>query len=195
MEANATQANVPSAHARRPRRILVAVLLTLAVITGFVGMFAVWANRQALNTDNWTQTSSRLLENKAVQTAVSAYLVDELFSNVDVAAALRDKLPPQAAALAGPAAAGLQQLAGRVAPRILANPKVQDVWSGANRAAHQTLIKILDDKGKVVSTDGGVVTLNLHELVDQLAGRLGVQSQVDAVRQKLQGSAGDTARG
>jgi hypothetical protein len=179
----------------RPRRVLVAVLLTLAVVTGLVGMFAVWVNRQALNTDNWTDTSAQVLADKHVQAAVSSFLVDELFSNVDVAAEIQNALPPQAAALAGPAAAGLEQLGGRVAPRVLASPKVQEAWRGANRAAHEQLLAILDGGGKAVTATNGTVTLNLHTLVDQLAARLGVQQQVATARSKLQGSAGATARG
>ena len=90
--------------AHRPHRVLVVVLLSLAFVTGLIGMFAVWVNRQALNTYNWTETSGKLLENKNVQTALSAYLVDQLFTNVDVAGELQKVLPPQASALAGPAA-------------------------------------------------------------------------------------------
>src|SRR4051812_28566581 len=180
----------------RPHRIAVAVLVSLAVITGFVGVFAVWVNRQALNTDNWTDTSGKLLENKKIQSTVSAFLVDELFSNVDVAAELRSVLPPQASPLAGPAAAGLQELAGRAAPELLASPKVQQAWRDANRAAHKQLLTILNGGSDVVTTANGVVTLNLHPLVDQLASRLGISPDaVAAARAKLQGAPGAAARG
>src|SRR5207247_1015070 len=63
----------------RQHRVLVRVLFAVALVTGLVGMFAVWANRQVLNTDNWTDTSSRLLENKNIQNALGAYMVDQLF--------------------------------------------------------------------------------------------------------------------
>src|SRR3979411_1962138 len=101
---------------RRRRRFLVGALLSAAVLIGLFAMFALWANRQALNTDNWTDTSTKLLADEDVQNAVGAYLVTQLFSEVDVAQKLRDVLPPQAAPLAGPFAGGLQQLAGRAAP-------------------------------------------------------------------------------
>src|SRR3954469_8302117 len=96
----AGMATAPSSHRRR--RVLVGTLLALAVVTGLVAMFAVWANRQALNTDNWTKTSGDLLANKHVQDAVGAYLVSELFASTDVQAEIQKVLPPQAAALAGP---------------------------------------------------------------------------------------------
>lgn len=179
----------------RSHRVLVAVLISLALFTGLIGMFAVWANRQALNTDNWTQTSGRLLENKQVQTAVSAYLVDQLFTNVDVAGEIQKALPSQLSALATPAAAGLQEAAGRVAPQILANPRVHAAWRSANRLAHEQLIAILNGGGKVLTTSGGAVTLNLHPLVDELASRLGISpSAVAAARAKVQGAAGAAGR-
>ena len=79
-------------------------------------------------------------------------LVRELFDNADVAGDVQKALPPQLAPLAGPAAAGLQQLAGQLAPRVLASPQAQAAWVGANAAAHKQLLKVLDGGGPVVST-------------------------------------------
>jgi hypothetical protein len=187
-------------------RFLVPLLLILAPIIGIAATFAVWVNRQALNTSNWSSTSSRVLEDKRVQTALSAYLVHELFSNVNVSGDLQKVQPTQLQPLAGPAAAGLQQLAGMLAPEVLARPQAQAAWTGegkigrvntrvqANVAAHKELLKVLNGGGPVVSTGSGVVTLNLHTLVSQLAATLGVSSQVAAVQSKLQGSTGASAR-
>src|SRR3954452_3392364 len=177
-----------AAGARLPRRHrgLVIVLLVAAVLTAFVGMFSVWVNRQALNTDNWTKTSERLLADRAIQNALGAYLVDQLFTNVDVAGQLQQALPPQAAALAGPAAAGLRELAGDAAPKLLARPRVEDAWRLANRAAHRQLLQVVNGGGKVVSTQSGEVVLNVRTLIDQLAAGVGVDKQVAAARAKLQ---------
>jgi Short C-terminal domain len=180
--------------AKRAHRLLVPALLVLATIVGIAGAFAVWVNRQALDTSNWASTSGKVLENERVQTALSAYVVRELFSNVDVAADLQAVLPAQLRPLAGPAAAGLQQLAGQLAPRVLASPQAQAAWVQANVAAHRQLLKVLDGGGAAVSTRSGVVTLNLHTLVSELAATLGVSSQVAAARAKLQGSTGTSAQ-
>src|SRR5205823_4733878 len=45
----------------RRRRITVGVLLALAVVTGFVAIFATWVKRQALDTGNWENTSGDLI--------------------------------------------------------------------------------------------------------------------------------------
>ena len=180
---------------KKAHRVLVPLLLVLATVFGIAGGFAVWVNRQALNTSNWASTSGKVLEDKEVQTALSAYMVRELFRNVDVSGSLQTALPAQLQPLAGPAAAGLQQLAGQVAPRVLASPQAQTAWVAANVAAHRQLLKVLNGGGQVVSTQSGVVTLNLHALVSELAATLGVSDQLAAARSKLQGSAGTSARG
>ena len=192
-----TDAPPPSSGApvtKRAHRFLVPVLLVLATIIGIPAAFAVWVNRQALNTSNWSSTSGKVLQDKKVQTALSAYLVHELFTNVNVSADLQQVLPKQLQPLAGPAAAGLQQLAGQAAPKLLASPQAQALWVQANVAAHKELLQVLNGGGPVVSTKSGVVTLNLHTLVSQLAATLGVSSQVAAVQSKLQGSTGASAR-
>jgi hypothetical protein len=97
----------------------VATLFVLATILGILAAHAVWITRQALNTDNWASTSSRLLADKRIQTAVAAYAVSELFKSGEPQAEIKAALPTGLEALAGPVSAGLQQLAGTVAPRVL----------------------------------------------------------------------------
>jgi hypothetical protein len=180
----------PGGHAGRGRRALIVTLFVLATLFGIVAVHSVWVNRQALNTDNWTSTSSQLLANKEIQTAVAAYAVNQLFSSGEPQAEIKSALPKALAPLAGPLSSGLQQVAGQAAPRILASSQVQAAWRAANRAAHATLLKIVNGGGSLASTHGGVVTLNLHAIVAQLAAALGVQQQVAAAQAKLQSSAG-----
>ena len=197
--AKAPETDVPPPLADVPRttkahRFLVPVLLMLATIIGVPAALAVWVNRQALNTANWSSTSSKILQNEQVQTALSAYLVNGLFHNVNVSADLQKVLPAQLDPLAGPAAAGLRQLASGLAPKLLASPQAQAAWVQANTAAHKELLSVLNGGGRGVSTKSGVVTLNLHPLVTQLAATLGLSSQVAAVQSKLQGATGASVR-
>jgi hypothetical protein len=150
------------------------ILIVLATVIGFLAGFAVWVNRQALETDNWVDTSGKLLEDEEIQKAVSTFMVNELFTNVDVEQRLQQRLPPQAQALAGPAAGGLRELADQLALRALQNPSVQQLWEDANRAAHEQLLEVLSGGGTTVSTESGVVTLDLHALVAQLGTQVGI---------------------
>jgi hypothetical protein len=162
----------------RRHRVAVPILLVVAVITGFLAVFSLWAKRQALDTNNWTDTSAKLLEDPDIQAALGSYLVAQLFSNVDVEAQLKSVLPPQVQGLAGPVAGGVRSLAEQRVPKLLARPRIQDAWVAANRTAHKQLIAILDDKGKAVSTGGGDVVLNTRPLIQQLANDVGIGAQV-----------------
>lgn len=157
---------------------IVAALLVVATLIAFLAVFSIWVNRQALNTDNWVDTSGKLLRNDEIRTQLSGYLADELFANVDVQAELEKTFPPRLAPLAGPAAGALHQLAPQVAERALATSQAESLWADANRAAHETLLKILDDEGSAVSTANGEVTLDLASLVSESGGQLGVAGKL-----------------
>jgi hypothetical protein len=145
----------------------------LATLITFVAVFSIWVNRQALNTDNWVDTSTNLLQDEEVQARLSNYLAAQLFTDVDVQAELEQTLPPQLAPLAGPAAGALRQLAPQVAQRALETPQFETLWGDANRTAHESLLKILNDEGSAVSTGDGEVTLDLSALLSQIGGQLG----------------------
>jgi hypothetical protein len=181
--------------APRRRRALIATIFVLATIIGIAAAHAVWLNRQALNTENWTATSTQLLANHQIQTAVAAYAVDQLFGSGVPQAKLKAALPSQLQPLAGPLTSGLEQLAARAAPRVLASSQAQTLWRQANRAAHTTLLKIINGGGSLASTSGGVVALNLHAIVNQLAAALGVQGQVAAASAKLKANSSTVQAG
>src|SRR5918998_1545476 len=144
----------------RSHRVAVGALVAAGTIAAFLAIAALWVNRQALDTDNWTETSSQLLEDTAVRTALSGYLVDQLYANVDVAGELRKALPTRVDPLAGPAAGALRNVAEDATNELLQRPRVQSLWEDANRAAHVLLLKIVEGGGPLVSTEAGVVTLN-----------------------------------
>ncbi len=161
----------------RWRRITVWVLIILAGLIGLVSALTVWAKRQALDTDKWVATSSQLLENDEIRGALSLYLVDQLYTNVDVAAELQARLPPEVKPLAAPIAGGLRELSVRAADNLLSRPGVQTLWEEANRRAHEAFIRIVDDEGQFLQTGEGEVVLDLSPIVQQLADRVGLTEQ------------------
>jgi hypothetical protein len=156
----------PSAQPRAHRRLSLA-LLVVASLLAFLAIFAVWANRQLLDTDNWTESSTKLLEDEEIRTQLSVFLVDQLYANVDVKGELAQTLPPRLAPLAGPAAGALREVAQRGTVALLERPRVQRLWEEANRRAHKRLLDVLYDRGTAVSTSGGDVTLNLQTILGQ----------------------------
>ncbi len=100
----------------RGRRILVQVLMWGTTLLAVLAIFAVWANRQMLNPDNWANTSTKLLQNADIREATSNYLVNQLYANVNVEQELKAKLPTQLAPLAGTAVRSAAQPRQRSRP-------------------------------------------------------------------------------
>jgi len=155
--------------APRQRRGVVFTLIAIASLIGFLAVFAIWANRQLLETDTWTDTSSKLLEDEEIRTQVSFFMVDALYANVDVQAELEQGLPPRLQRLAGPLSGAIRQLAQRLADEALQRPRVQELWEDANRNAQETLLEVVEEGGDEP------VTLDIGTIVAQLGQQLGVE--------------------
>jgi Short C-terminal domain len=153
-------------------------LIVAASVLAFFAVFAVWVNRQALNTDNFTDSSTKLLKNDEIRAQVAGFLADEIYTNVDVAAEIRSALPPRLKPLAGQAAGALEQLAPTAIDRLLERPRVQTLWKEANRRAHRRLIQVINGGSDSVSTENGNVTLDLKALLAEAERRFGVGGRV-----------------
>jgi Short C-terminal domain len=158
----------------RGRRRTVKALVVLGSVLAFLSVFAIWIERQALNTDDWVSTSAKLLQNSQIRSAVGEYLVDQLYENVDVEQELKEILPGDTKELAGPAAGGLRQVAGQGAEKVLETSTAQSLWEDANRSAHEQLLAVLEDNKEAISTEGGNVSLNLGSLLKNLANQVGI---------------------
>jgi hypothetical protein len=162
----------------RARRRSVKALVVLGSILAFLSVFAIWTERQALNTNDWVDTSGRLIQNEKIRSAVGDYLVDQLYANVNVEKELEGILPGETKQLAGPVSGGLRQVAGSGAEEVLKSSTAQELWKDANRATHEQLLAVLENKKEAVSTANGEVTLNLGGLVTNLADQVGIGSQL-----------------
>src|SRR5205814_5721899 len=141
--------------ASRTRRIGVRVLIWGTSVLAVLAIFAVWANRELLSPDNWSDTSTKLLQNAAVRDATATYLVDQLYANVNVENEIKSRLPKEIQPIAGPVAGGLRSLATEATKRLLASPRVQELWRQANRAADQSFVALVEGgQGAVAVTNG-----------------------------------------
>jgi hypothetical protein len=162
-------------------------LIVLASVLLLVSIVANWVQVAALDTDDVQNTTDELLADEDVQEALSTYLVDQLYANVDVRAELDRQLPSNVKALSAPIAAATRQLAPNIAQGALAGPGVQAVVSEAVGRAHRRFVSLIRDEGEYVATTGGEVTLDYGSLVADLAVRLGVDpATVSEIRRIVQ---------
>ncbi len=147
-------------------------LIVLAGIVMLVASLTVWVKRQALNTDNWVEASSQLLQDDQVRHAVSVAVVDAAFQNAEASGELGSRLPPALQPLSAQLAATLHSSAVNVADQILASARVQNTWKEINRVAHEAFIAVVENnKGRDAQGD---VAIDLNPLVTQVRARLGL---------------------
>ncbi len=167
--------DVPAGRRTSRKRVWSArALVVVASIILFVSALAAWIARVALDTDVWVDTSTELLDQDTIRTALGVYLTDQLYTRVDVGAALENRLPPRFDRLAPVIAAQLREPIQGAAARLLGRPRVVAAWKFANRTAHREFVNIVENKGTAVQTQGNQVVLRLKPILDQVVAQTGV---------------------
>ena len=169
----------PSRPSRPLRSIASWIVLVLAGLFLLLSSFAVWVDRVALNTEGFVDASTELIEDEAIRKAVATRAVDELFLSVDVEAELEERLPEDFKNLSGPARAALREASYTLVARALDQPRLQRLWSLALEETHRTLVLVLEGDPATISTEGGVVTLDLEDIVLEAADRIGIRKQIE----------------
>lgn len=163
------------------RRLLVArALVVLAAILAIPAAFAGYVRWQALDTSTFRDTARELIADDVVRDQIAAGLVDALYTNVDVAASLQVRLPPEQQQLAEPIAAGFRTVADRLAQQALDRPRVEELWVNALAGGQERLLRVLEDEGTALQTEDGSVVLNLRPLVVALGERVGIVEDIES---------------
>jgi hypothetical protein len=174
-----SHAYAPAPSAAHPHRWLVRSLIGVATLLGIVAIFAVWANRQLLDNGYWTSTNTKLIESPPIREAVSGYLTEQLYANVDVAGELKKELPSELQPLASPAAGALKDVVQKGINLLLERPRVQELWSKANSIAHAEFVRLIENKGSVVKLPGGgAVVLDLRPMLGEVAEKVGAPASL-----------------
>jgi hypothetical protein len=156
----------------RWRFVTAKALVVVASLLALVSVVAGYVRYQALDTGTVKNAAGELIADDAVRTQLAASLVDGLYTNVDVTAALQQGLPRRQKALAAPIAGALRELTGRTAVGLLERPRIQAVWMKSVADAHAELVRLLNDRGTALRTKNGDVVLDLRPLVVQLGNRV-----------------------
>jgi hypothetical protein len=168
----------------RRRRLAIWTLVVLGALCIFISTISVWVRDIALDSDEWANTSSQLLQSENVRNVLSVYIVDQAYASSDAQARLEAALPEQLKPLAGTLAAQLKGVAYEAVNRALARPRVQELWRASNRAANERLVALLEGDSERLQISGGAVVLNIDQLVADVTGQIGAG---EGVANALQG--------
>ena len=180
LDAGAAVAEVEAHHAHR---VVVWVLIVLGTIVLVLSSANSWVERRLLDTDTWVETSTALLDDDGVRHELSVRLVNRLYLNTDVGAAIDERLPEDLQGLGGPLAGVLRDPLVDTADTLLNSAPVREAWKEANRTTHAAVVAILeDDVGDNLSTSDGKVVIDLGALLRQVGEQIGLpETALDAI--------------
>ncbi|WMX46201.1 hypothetical protein RGF97_17040 [Streptomyces roseicoloratus] len=170
-----------SSAVRWARRVSSAVLLVLTCILVPVALLTVWVHDIALDTDRYVQTVAPLASDPDIEAAAVARITHAADVRVDGGQVMADVsdwlkkegLPPRAADAVrklGPQLdSAVDGAVRKIATRFVESDRFENVWTTANRAAHNAVVHALTGQGRgAVGVDGGTVTLDIGEAVDRV---------------------------
>ena len=158
---------------RRIRRSVVALLVAVSCLLVLLSATVVWAHRTLLDTGTFVGTVGPVFKDPAVASAVAARATDELFTELNLQARLRDALPPKASFAAVPITNATKGYVAGELTNVLTSPKFQAIWTAALTATHQQLVAVLrGEKAPVLSTSDGYIVLNTVPLINQALGKV-----------------------
>ena len=158
---------------RRIRRSVVGLLVALSCLLVLLSTTEVWAHRTLLNTGAFVGTVGPVFENPAVTSAVAARATDQLFTELNLQARLKDALPPKASFAAAPVANATKGFVAGQLANVMASPQFQAIWTATLTSMHQLLVAVLRGQHTAaVSTSGGYIVLNTVPLINQALGKV-----------------------
>ena len=159
---------------RRPFRVsIVGLLVALSCLLVLLSTTEVWAHRTLLDTDTFVGTVSPVFQNPAVTSAVATRATDQLFTELNLQARLKDALPPKVNFAAAPIANATKGFVAGQLATVLASPQFQAIWTQTLTSTHQLLVAVLRGQHTAaVSTSGGYIVLNTVPLINQALGKV-----------------------
>jgi hypothetical protein len=187
----ATEATATEERRAGTGRLIAARIVTvLAVLVAFVGGIAFYLERTLLDEEGIEPIARGLVQDDEVREQVALTAVDQLYANVDVEEAIAQRLPPNQQGLA-PVLAGItRQGAEETAGRLLQRPRLQEAWVATVIRTQDQLVKLLEDEGELIRTEGGVVVLDLRPVVIELGDQVAI---IGRIAEELPESAGRVA--
>src|SRR3954447_23477597 len=152
----------------RLREIGAGVLVILACLMFLVATPAVWAHRNFLDTDRFVSRAGPLIEDPAVQSALTDRLTLELMTLVNPGKLFKEVLPERGQILAAPLASAVQGFVHDQVAKFVQSDAFQTLWNVAISHAHATAVAVLRGDTEVLATSNGVVRLNLVPVINSI---------------------------
>jgi hypothetical protein len=155
------------------RRWSVAIVFTiLSTVAVVATVSSWWTHRVLFDTDTWMETVGPIGTSEVVTDALSARFSDELVDWIDAEHRLGSLLPPILAPLADYGAEFINGVIVQETGRFFRSEFYANAWSRVNRSAHSAAVAVIRDEVPSVSTEAGVVTIDLIPVLTPIVDRV-----------------------
>jgi hypothetical protein len=153
----------------RRRRIVGHTLTVLAALAVTVALLGLWTFRTLTDTDLFVARVGPVIEQPEVAAAIGAAAAAELVDAVQLEDRLRDTLPSEVAAAAGPISSAAENFLAKGATDLVRTEQFQAAWDTALAAGHRISIAVLSGKDTTaVQSSDGMIVLDLTPVINQL---------------------------
>jgi hypothetical protein len=118
------------------------LLLILGLIALIPASMLVWLNRTIMDPNGYIKTVGPVIQQPAVQKAITIKASTALFANVNVEQEVAQALPPQALFLAPPITSQIQSQTTNLIGKVVAGPKFYNIWIKTNQKAQATFVQV-----------------------------------------------------
>jgi len=139
-----TNANAGSDESPRIRRYASVVLAVLAAVAIVLSVDAAWMQHRIFDTDAFVETLAPLPADPAVSHAIATHAARAMTAGGTLEETVADVLPDRLEFLAPKFGAFVEEVVYDTTRSVVASDAFATVWAGSLRAAHTTIVAILD---------------------------------------------------
>jgi hypothetical protein len=163
------------AGASRVATVLSYFVLFIAGVFLLVGNLALWLQTTVVDSEEFTQTTTAVLEEPEVQQRISQVLAARVVQSTDLPDRVSAQLPTELAFLGPVLDAQIEDLVARLAARILASDAGEEVLTRVIQGFHENVMGVLRDDDRLLQTQGNQLVLDLRVILERVFERLQVQ--------------------
>ncbi|HEY5887556.1 MAG TPA: hypothetical protein VIT24_07530 [Acidimicrobiales bacterium] len=156
----------------RARGVLAVIGVVLSCILLLAACLGVFARRSFLKTDNFSNRAGSLIDDPGVQSALSAYLTEQLNQLIDPREILQDALPDRAQVLAVPLAGAVEGFIGDQVSTFVASDTFARLWKEAVELAHREVVRVLEGNTPLVEESKDHIVINLLPVINGVLAQI-----------------------
>ena len=153
------------------RTAVVWVCVLLACVSLLVAVLGVWVSRSLLDTENFVAATAAIVEDPAVENALTDQLTTQIMDALGAAAFFEEQLPG-GAILAAPLTSALEGFVHDQVEAVLSSERLTNAVTRAIEVTHGRVVTLLRDESELVEATDTGVTVDLEPVVDAAVDRI-----------------------